>query len=104
MIFGTNLTTLSIGLMVYGRAKWQEAEAVIYTSGQCVLFPDNFFEYISHIECAVILHSITNSGLIAGGQISTKERQTVFFTAVSPMNKNHKDPQELDSTKPRLAL
>ena len=28
----------------------------------------------------------------------------VFFTAVNPMNKNHKDPQELDLTKPRLAL
>ena len=33
-----------------------------------------------------------------------KERQTVFFTAVNPMNKNQKDPQELDLTKPRLAL
>ena len=27
----------------------------------------------------------------------------VFFTAVNPMNKDHKDPQELDLTKPRLA-
>ena len=27
MIFGTNLSTLSIGLMKCGRAKWQEAEA-----------------------------------------------------------------------------
>ena len=33
------------------------------------------------------LHSITNSGLILGGQILSKERQTVFFTAVNPMNK-----------------
>ena len=33
-----------------------------------VLIPDNFFEYISHIGCAISLHSITNSGLIAGGQ------------------------------------
>ena len=68
-----------------------------------VLIPNDFFEYIYHIGCAVNLHSITNSGLIAGGQNSSRERQTVFFTAVNPMNKNHKDPQELDLSKPRLA-
>ena len=27
----------------------------------------------------------------------------MFFIAVNPMNKNHKDPQELDLSKPRLA-
>ena len=48
-------------------------------------------------------HSITNSGLIAGGQNSRRERQTVFFTAVNAMNKDQRDPQELDLTKPRLA-
>ena len=69
-----------------------------------VLIPNNFFEYIYHIGCAVSLHSITNSGLIAGGQNSSRERQTVFFTAVNPMHKNHNDPQELDLTKPRLEL
>ena len=60
-----------------------------------VLIPNNFFEYIYHIGCAISLHSITNSGLIAGGQKSSRERQTVFFTAVNPMNKEHRDPQEL---------
>ena len=34
---------------------------------------------------------------------SIKERQAVFFTAVNPMNKNLKGPQEFDLTKPRLA-
>ena len=68
-----------------------------------VLIPNNFFEYIYHIGCAVSLHSITNSGLIAGGQNSSRERQTVFLTAVNPMNKGRRDPQELDLTKPRLA-
>ena len=53
-----------------------------------VLIPNNFFDYIYHIGCAVNLHSITNSGLIAGGQFSGKDRQTVFFTAVNPMQKN----------------
>ena len=33
----------------------------------------------------------------------SKERQTVFSTAVNPMHKNHQDPIELDLTKPRLA-
>ena len=42
-----------------------------------VLIPNNFFEYIYHIGCAVNLHSITNSGLIRGGQNSG--RQTVFI-------------------------
>ena len=123
-----NLSTLNIGLMMYGRAKWQEAEATIkdfntvqkilyLRSLQChsgrnpidpslqdnVLIAINIFEYISHVGCAVNLHSITNSGLIPGGQNSSRERQTVFFTAVNPMHKNHQDPIELDLTKPRLA-
>ena len=44
-----------------------------------VLIPDNFFEYIYHIECAINLHSIANSGLIPGGQNLSKERQRVFL-------------------------
>ena len=68
-----------------------------------VLIPNNFFEYIYHIGCTVSLHSITNSGLTAGGQNSSRERQTVFFTAVNPIDKEHKDPYKLDLTKPRLA-
>ena len=68
-----------------------------------MLIPDDFFEYIYHIGCAINLHSIINSGLIPGGQNLSKERQTVFFTTVDPMNKEHKDPYKLDLTKPRLA-
>ena len=67
------------------------------------LIPNNFFECIYHVGCAIILHSIANSGLIPGGQNSSRDRQTVFFTAVNPMHKNHQDPIELDLTKPRLA-
>ena len=67
-----------------------------------VLIPSDFFKYIYHIGCAINLHSIVNSGLIPGGQILSK-RQTVFFTAVNPVHKNHRDPHELDLTKPRLA-
>ena len=46
-----------------------------------VLIPNDFFEYIYHIGCAISLHSVKNSGLIAGGQDSSRDRQTVFFTA-----------------------
>ena len=133
MIFGTNWSTLNIGLMKCGRAKWQELEAtrkdfnivlirqdkkmlhlralqghsgrnpIDPTLQDIVFTSNNFFEYIYHIGCAVSLHSVTNSGLIAGGQNPSRERQTVFFTAVNPMKKDHRDPQELDLTKPRLA-
>ena len=59
----------------------------------------NFFEYIYHVGCAVSLHSITDSWLIAGGQNSSKEGQT----AVNPMDKDHNDPRVFDLTKPRFA-
>ena len=68
-----------------------------------VLIPNNFFEYTYHIGCAINLHSITNSGLILGGQNLSKERQTVFFTAVNLMNKEHKDLYDIDLNAPRLA-
>ena len=44
-----------------------------------VLIPNDFFEYIYHIGCAINLHSIMNSGLILGGQNLSMERQTVFI-------------------------
>ena len=67
-----------------------------------VLILNDFFEYIYHIGCAVNLHSITKSGLIPGGQKTSRDRQTVFFTAVNPMHENHQDLIELDLTTPRL--
>ena len=118
---------------MYGRAKCKEAEATrrdfnnvltrqdkkfFYLRGlqghsrrnpidpslqDNVLIPDNFFQYIYNIGCAINLHSITNSGLIPAGQNPSRERQTVIVTAVNPMNKEHKDPYKLDLTKPRLA-
>ena len=67
-----------------------------------VSIPDDFFEYIYHVGCAINLHSIINSGLIPRGQNLSK-RQTIFFLLVDPMNKDHRDPYKLDLTKPRLA-
>ena len=43
-----------------------------------------------------------NSGLIPGGQNLSK-RQTVFFTRVDPMNKEHRDPNKIDLEATRLA-
>ena len=43
-----------------------------------------------------------NSGLILGGENLSK-RQTVFFTSVDPMNKEHKDPDVITLDAPRLA-
>ena len=68
-----------------------------------VLIPNDFFEYIYDIGCAINLHSITNSGLIPGGQNLSK-RQTVFFTSVDPMNEEHKDPNKIDLETPRPCI
>ena len=54
-----------------------------------VLIPDGFFKYIYHVGCAINLHSIINSGLIPGGQHSSK-RQTVFFLPVDSVDKEHR--------------
>ena len=43
-----------------------------------------------------------NSGLIPGGQ-NLGKRQTVFFTSVDPLNKEHRDPNNIDLEAPRLA-
>ena len=67
-----------------------------------VLIPNNFFEYMYHVGCAVNLHSIINSGLIPGGQNLSK-RQTVFFLLVDPMDKEHKDLETVDLKAPRRA-
>ena len=67
-----------------------------------VVIPSNFFQYIFHVECAINLHFIINSGLIPGGQILSN-RQTVFFLPVHPMDKNQKDPDTIDLETPRHA-
>ena len=67
-----------------------------------VVFPDGFFKYIYHVGCAINSHSFINSGLIFGGQNSSK-RQTVFFLPVDLMDKNHKDPDTIDLSVPRHA-
>ena len=68
-----------------------------FITGQCTNSEQFLRVHLSN------LHSIINSGLIAGGQNSSRKRQTVFFTAVNPMNMDHRDPQVRDLTKLRFA-
>ena len=67
-----------------------------------VLIRTGIFPYVYHIGCAFNLHSIINIGLIPGGQILSR-RQTVFFLPVDPRNEDHKDPEYIDYSAPRLA-
>ena len=67
-----------------------------------VIIQSNFFQHIYHVGCVFNLLSIINSGLIPGGQNSSK-RQTVFFLPVDPMDKSHKDPDVIDLSVPRHA-
>ena len=67
-----------------------------------VVIQSGFFKDIYHIGCAFNLHSIINSGLILGGQNSSK-RHTVFFLLVDLRDKSHKDPDKIDLNVPRRA-
>ena len=92
------------GIIVYLRAlQGHSGRNLIDPSLQDnVVIPSELFKYIYHIGCAFNLHSIINNGLILGGQNSSK-RQTVFFLPVDPMNKSHKDTDDIDLNVPRRA-
>ena len=96
--------TDSSGTIVYLRALQGHSGSNLIdpTLQDNAIIQSNFFQYIYHVGCAINLHSIINSGLIPGGQ-NLNNRQTVFFTAVNPMNKEHKDPDTIDLSKPRHA-
>ena len=92
------------GIIIYFQAlQGHSGRNLIDTSLQDnVVIPDLFFQYIYHIGCGFNFHSVINSGLIPGGQNSSK-RQTVFFLPVDPRDKSHKDPDEIDLNVPRHA-
>ena len=66
------------------------------------MIESGIFHHIYHIGCAFNLHSIISNGLIPGGQ-DLSRRQTVFFLPTDPRDKNHKDPEYIDSSVPRRA-
>ena len=96
--------TDNLGTIVYIRAlQGHSGRNLIYPSLQDnVVIQSGFFQHIYHIGCAFNLHSIINSGLILGGQNSSK-RQTVFFLPIDPRDKSHKDPEKIDLNVPRRA-
>ena len=67
-----------------------------------MVIQSGFFQHIYHIGCAFNFHPIINTGLILGGQNSSK-RQTVFFLPIDHRNKDHKDPVKIDLNLPRRA-
>ena len=67
-----------------------------------VVIQSDFIQYIYQVGCAINLHSIINSRLIPGGN-NLRNRQTVFFLPVDPMDKNHKDTDTIDLNAPRHA-
>ena len=76
------------GTIVYFRAlQGHSGRNLIDPSSQDnVIIQSGFFQQIYHVKCAFNLHSIISSGLIRGGQSSSK-RQTVFFLPVDLMDK-----------------
>ena len=92
------------GIIVYFRAlQGHSGRNLIDPSLQDnVVIPNRFFHCIYRLGCGFNLHFIINSGLILGGQNSSK-RQTVFFLPVDPTDENHKDPEHIDLNVPRRA-
>ena len=69
-----------------------------------VLLPDDFAEYIYHIENAFEMHSTIKSGLIPGRKGLMRDRQSVFLTAVNPMcARQDLEEVDYDLDKPRIA-
>ena len=69
-----------------------------------IWLPDYFAEDIYHIGNAYEMHSIIQSGLISGGKSNRGDRQSVFFTAVIPMDIQLDQREvEYDLDKPRIA-
>ena len=67
-----------------------------------VLIGPGIFPYIYRVGSNFNLYSIVRNGLVPGGQ-NLSRRQTVFFLPVDPRNEDHKDPEYIDYSAPRLA-
>ena len=67
-----------------------------------MLIGPGIFPYIYHVGSNFNLHSIDSNGLISGGQ-NLSRRQCVFFVPVDPRKEDHKDPEYIAYSSPRLA-
>ena len=66
-----------------------------------VLIGPGVFPCIYHVGSNFNLYSIISNGLILGGQ-NLSRRQSVFFLLVDPRKEDHKDPEYIDYSAPRL--
>ena len=67
-----------------------------------MLIGPGIFSYIYHVGSNFNLYSIISNGLILGGQ-NLSRRQSVFVLPVDPRKEDHKDPEYIDYSAPRLA-
>ena len=67
-----------------------------------VLIGPGIFLYMYHVGSNFNLYSIISNGLILGGQ-NLSRRQSVFFLPIDPRKEDHKDPEYIDYSAPRLA-
>ena len=67
--------------------QFRDIQEVISLILHCnVLLPEDFTEYIYHVGNVSEIHSMIRSGLIPEGRSLKRDRQSVFFTAVKPMD------------------
>ena len=93
-----------LGSIIYLRAlQGHSGDSLVDLSLQDnVLIGPGIFPYIYHVGSNFNLKSIISNGLIPGGQ-NLSRRQSVFFLPVDPRKEDHKNPEYIDYTVPRLA-
>ena len=93
-----------LGSIIYLRAlQGHSGDSIIDLAMQDhVLIGPGIFPYIYHVGSNFNLYSIISNGLIPGGQ-NLSRRQSVFFLLVDPRKEDHKDPEYIDYSAPRLA-
>ena len=67
-----------------------------------VMLPMNFVEYIYHVGCSHDLPAIIQCGLDCRRKRYKKGRQTVFFTAVDPVQETQGEEPDYDVAQPRI--
>ena len=101
---GSQYFSDNLGSIIYLRALQGHSGSNLIdpTLQDNVLIGPGIFPYIYHVGSNFNLHSIISNGLILGGQ-NLSRRHTVFFLLVDPRNEDHKDPEYIDYSAPRLA-
>ena len=94
----------NLGTIIYLRALQRHSGSNLIdpTLQVNVLIGPGIFPHIYHVGSTFNLHSIISNGLVPGGQ-NLSRRQTVFFLPVDPIKEDHKDPEYIDYSAPRLA-